>query len=136
MTDSLDSLFETLAHSSDAEIGSLIYRGETLSDGALQACANVLNIHFRAPDADGRLIEKSRHSSGKFMLLVLAPTWKDQTEENVAPLIVTSQNGEAKIAGVMLPFNDLIPDFPKDDRSEMDKLSAIWIMRKLQARGN
>ncbi len=136
MPDSFDFLFETLAHGSDAEIGSLIYRGEALSDGAKLACANVLNIHFRAPDADGRLIEESRHASGKFLLLVLSPAWKDQTEENVAPLLVTSQNGEAKIAGVMMPFNDLIPDFPADERKQIDELSAVWIMRKVQARGN
>ncbi len=137
MPDSFDDFYDALAHGSDGEINSFIYRGEILSDGERQACVNGITFHCRAPNEDGRLIEKSRQlsSSGEFILLIVVASWQDDVEDNFVPLIVTAQNGQVKIAGIVLPFDGLMTKLKGNVCSQIGELSAAWVIRKIQARG-
>lgn len=137
MPESFEDFYQTLAHGSDTAISALIYHAEILDEGERQACVNVLNFHCRAPNKDGRLIKKSRQpsSSGEFVLLIVVASWKDDIEANFTPLIVTPKNGQVKIAGVVLPFSGLMAKLKGDVCSQIGELSAAWIIRKLEARG-
>jgi hypothetical protein len=126
---SFDGLLKILTHGDDEQIGSLIYRGERLSQGARQACVNVLSHHFRS-SSDPGFIEKSRHQSGKFTLLILAAGWEDDVEENTVPLIVTDQGKKSMVAGMMFPFDDLAGILSARECSEIGSLTAVWIIRK------
>ncbi len=137
MPDSFEDFYDALAHGSDAEIGSLIYRGELLTDVGRECCVNGVNFHCRAPNEDGHLLEKSRQfsSSGEFILLIVVASWQDDVEDNFVPLIVTPQNGQVKIAGIVLPFDGLMTKLKGDVCSQIGELSAAWVIRKIKARG-
>lgn len=136
MPDSFDDFYDTLAHGSDVEISSLIYRSDILTYDEKQCSVNGINFHCRAPYDDGHLIEKSRlySSSGEFILLIVVASWQDDIEDNFVPLIVTSHSGQAKIAGIVLPFDALMTKLKGDDCSQIGELSAAWVIRKIQAR--
>ena len=78
------------------------------------------------------LTEKSRHQSGKFTLVILTPTWKDDAEQNTIPLIITVEQNQPRVVGIMSPFDDLIGVVPKTECSEIGALTAVWITRKQQ----
>jgi hypothetical protein len=130
---SFESLLDVLAHGNDEQTVSLLYRGEHLSQGARQSCVNLLSYHFRSPFSEQGLIEKSRHQSGKFTLLILAPSWKDDVEQNIVPLIVTGQGEQSRGAGVMLPFDDLTGILSEKECSEIGALTAVWVIGKQQS---
>lgn len=133
MPDSFDDFLDALAHGSDAEIGSFVYRGERLSESARQVCAGILTHHCRASQTDGRLLEKSRHASGKFLLLIVCASWQDDVEDNYTPLIITLCESQVKVAGVVMPFDDLA-QLKKEEYTEIGELTATWIIRKMQVR--
>lgn len=138
MLDSFDNFYHLLAHGSDEEIGSLVYSHDLLSTGELQTCVTGITFHCRAPNEECKLIEKARQhsSSGEFVLLIVVASWKQDTEDNFVPLIVGTQDGKTKIAGIVLPFDALMTKLKGDVCSQIGELSAAWIVRKMQARAN
>lgn len=127
------SLYNVLAHGTDAEIDGTIYRQDRMSPNATRVCTGILTYHFRAPTEDGHLIEKAIVTSGAFSMLIVLPSWKPDTESNYVPIIVKNADHDFAIAGVMMPFNDLMPHLDDGDAS-ICELTAEWIVRKTKAK--
>lgn len=127
------SLYNILAHGTDADIDGYIYRNDEMSPSATSVCTGVLTHHFRAPSQDAQLIEKAIVTNGCFSMLIVLPSWKPDSESNYIPLIVKDLDGNCAIAGVMMPFNDLAPHLDEDDE-DIGKLTAEWIVRKAQTK--
>lgn len=127
------SLYNILAHGTDADIDSIIYRNDRMSPSVTRVCTGILTHHFRALTEDGQLIEQAVVRSGAFSMLIVLPSWKLDTESNYVPIIVKDATRDVAIAGVMMPFNDLIPHLDQDD-AEIGELTAEWIVRKTQAK--
>jgi hypothetical protein len=124
---SFESFLDSLVIGDD-KIKSSIYLGEKMSEEAKEVCQNLLNYHFHSSDSSSFLEEKQRHISGKFVLLVLSSSWKENDE---TPLILTVQGDTPKSVGIMLPFNDLVPLLSNDDSAEIGNLTAIWVLKQI-----
>jgi hypothetical protein len=124
---SFESFLATLVKGND-EVKLSIYLGDKMSEVEKEVCQNLLNYHFHSSDLSGVLQEKERHISGKFVLLVLSPSWKENEE---TPLILTLENEIPKSVGIMLPFNDLLPLLSKEDSTEIGELTAFWVLKQI-----
>lgn len=124
-----ESLYAILAHGSDDEIDEVIYRSNEMTPSATRVCTQTLTHHFRALNEHDKLLEKAVSTSGDFSLLIVLPTWKPDTESNYLPIIVRPHANGLVVAGVMMPFNDLMPYLDEGD-SDIAHLTIEWIVRK------
>ncbi len=62
-------------------------------------------------------------------MLIVLPSWKPDAESNYVPLIVKPHGDQFVVAGVMMPFNDLMPFLDEGD-ANIGELTAEWIAIK------
>ncbi len=135
LSEPMTDFYDLLTKGNEVEIGERIYQRDLLSNDAVLACVNGVTYHCRAPNPNGRLMEKGREvsSNGQFLLLILTASWAPDKEDDLIPLIVTTGKKGVEIAGIVLPFDDLMPKLKGDVCSQIGELSAKWIVRKIRA---
>ena len=94
-----------------------------------------LSLLLRLKQTDGAstsLKIYQRHRKGHFELLIIdVPA--ENSEKPDSPIILAKRNGQ--IAGILLPFNEIIPLLSKKENSDIGNLAVKWVTFSMNLKG-
>jgi hypothetical protein len=131
-----EKFLSTLAHGEKAQLETLIYGYESLSESERQVPLRLLT-KLHSPSFDQDLAVTEKHSLNRFSLLIIQVPWllkQGEILSDLQPLLITKQGGELKILGYVLPWNEIYQKFSGAETETIRKLSMIWISKAIQAR--
>ena len=121
------TLLHRLARASDNELGSLVY-GSVSSRVSLLPITIRLLRELQPPELPLSVVDSK--SQGGISLLILETPWRaaDSPRSAFHPLLVANVDGEPKIVGFVLPFNEILNQFSKRDMRAIARLTVWWVM--------
>lgn len=124
--DVLNELVRALSFGKRTELNNFLWRPRN-KDVRFLAITYGLLKKYEAPADSGSLLQIYRtHTAGDFSLIIFRKPW-DKGKFPYEPLLLNHE--ENKVAGIMLPFNEIIPllrNSEHDDASELAKTWALW----------
>ncbi|HET6325965.1 MAG TPA: hypothetical protein VFG04_14910 [Planctomycetaceae bacterium] len=121
--DDQKALFGTLARGSDAQVASLIYGGARLTDDE-RGVPLALLARLRLSDIDTAVRVLDAGYQDPFWLLVLLLRTRQ-----LHPLLIVHEDGAPKLAGFVLPWNEIIPQFSEQQLAGANRLVVWWSQR-------
>jgi hypothetical protein len=131
----IEKLLTTLAHGDEVELEAVIYGYESLSDAERRVPLGLLK-KLHSPSFEQDLVVVEKHSLDRFSLLIVRVPWLSDPEEVLSghePLLIAKQGKELRVLGYVLPWNEIIEQFSRDEMAIITKLSMVWISKTIQA---
>jgi|GEM_PF-4660111 len=119
----IHTLFDSLIRQDKEVLRKSIYLNTKLSEAALNVCVNLIFLHFSGSNKGKKIVEMERWESDNFFLSHLSV----ENHKDIVPLIWTIENDSPKVAGIVMPFDDLSNMLINRDSNAIGKLSAKWI---------
>jgi hypothetical protein len=116
-----EKLFRTLEKGIVNDCLKLLFRNDKIE--YLSGAHAMLAKYKRPLGYDRKLSLHSAHTNGEFELIVVNVPWKSE-EFPFMPLIV--QRGTGIIYGIMLPFNEILPEITPRQNRAIGELGALW----------
>jgi hypothetical protein len=132
----MKKLLSTLAHGDEAQLKTVIYGYENLSEVECRIPLGLLKkLHSPSSGQDLSVVEK--HSLDRFTLLMLQVPWLNNPGEvlsELQPLLIAEQKKTLRIIGYVSPWNEITKQFSESEMAIIRRLSMIWIGKAVQSR--
>lgn len=126
--DNLQSLLDEIAHDPTGKKGDALFGYDRISESDQQALLEMLGP-LRAPTSNVHLSIESRRSSGRFSIVIVRVPWNKETGSGeLHPVLLINEDGEHKVIGYVLPFNEVVPLISEADRKKLFELSKHWLL--------
>ena len=120
------TLISTLSHGTDDDLWGILYGSGGLSRDQLAAPLRLLG-QFRSPTMDQTIEVLDAGYQEPFWMLILSVPWLKNG--SYRPLLICHDQGVPKLAGLVLPWNEIIPTFNELQMSNANRLAVWWTIK-------
>jgi len=119
-------IVETLAYGAPTDIVQIIYGNDSLTDIQLKVPLDLLT-QLHAPSNDMAISVPEAGFQDPFWMLILNVPWLDSERSgSFHPLLLAHQDSEPKVAGFVLPWNEIRSMLNDDQMVGSQNLVTWW----------
>ena len=132
--DEVRRIVETLAYGDRDEISALIYGRETLTDSQLNAPLSILSELHDPTNESAISVAEPGYQEPFWMLILNVPWLNHPRAKTYTPLLLAHEDGIPKVAGKVMPWNEISHMFTKQQHDASTRLVTWWalFLKKLQ----
>ena len=119
-------IVETLSNGNADDVGDLIYGNHALTETQRKIPLGLLE-KLRAPNVELVVSVAEAGYQEPFWLLILNVPWLNSDRAgSFHPLLLAHEDAIPKVAGFVLPWNEIIPMFTQEQMAAAQRLTVWW----------
>jgi hypothetical protein len=135
--DELKHIIHTVAYGSTDELFEVVYGNDVLTKEQLRIPLGLLS-ELHDPTSESAIsIAEARYQDPFWMLILQVPWLNHKFAGPYTPLLLAYHGGSQKVAGKVLPWNEISSMFTKDQKDAavcLTKWWAIWLKKYQQTK--
>jgi hypothetical protein len=131
--DAVDAILQKLSHGTEDDLWELLYGNARFSRSQLAVPLNLLG-QLRSPTAGTAIRVLDAGYQEPFWMLILSIPWL--SNGRFRPLLIAHEDGVPKLAGMVLPWNEIIPTFTQEQMANATRCAVWWTIKLKELTGS
>ncbi len=129
----VETILEKLTHGTDDDLWEIVYGNGRYSRSQLAVPLKLLS-QFHAPDRRSSIVLLDAGYQEPFWILILSLPWR--TDGCLRPLMIAHEDGVPRLVGMVLPWNEVIPEFNQQQMTNAQRCAVWWTIKLKELTGS